>query len=128
MLHIVRLAIALVCLAIAGIGSPVSAAPRSDVNKNAVTIAFDCGEIEFGLVTILHNAAVAGQIVNGPGVVGHLVAAWGYSDLARTQDEVQFWTTPGYDHNGLTTITCDLVNPNDPTTYMRVLVAVEPVR
>lgn len=114
-------------LALALTGAPaVSAAPSTDTNKNALTITMSCGSDSLVGATILHNAAVAVQVVAGDGKAAQIVELWSYSDAARTQDEALWFTTAGFSHNGAEIVSCTWWNALYPDLYWSGLVTIKP--
>ncbi|MEW5990798.1 MAG: hypothetical protein AB1736_05555 [Chloroflexota bacterium] len=102
------------------------AAPSPDTNKNALLVEFDCGTTSFVGATILQNAAAAAQIVDDDGAVIQIVTLWSYSNGERTEGEELRFTTPGFDHNGAATLTCDWWNALYPDLYWRGEMVIHP--
>ena len=117
-------AVVLCSLAVGGVGAQEAmAAPDPDTNKNAVIVAFTCGEETVEVVTILQNAAVAVQPLNGSGVLVlvHITL------VDKTTGEVLFvFDVPGFDHNKQETTTCTATNPLFPNALQIMEVVSRP--
>lgn len=106
--------------------SSAMAAPSPSTNKNALLIDIDCGSTSFVGATIFQNAAVVLQIVDDPGAVAQVITLRSYSDEGRTEGEELWFTTPGFDHNGAETLTCDWWNSLYPDLYWRGEMVIRP--
>lgn len=118
-------AVVLCSLVVGGLGARAAmAGPDPDNNKNAVILTFTCGEDTFEVATIGHSAALAGQLVDGSGVVV-LVQI---TVVDTTTGEVIFtFDVPGFDHNNQETTTCTTINPRTPNALQIMEVFFRPV-
>lgn len=113
------------CLLVVGVlGAPAAmAGPDPATNKNAVIVTFTCGENTVEVVTILQNAALAVQQVDGTDVLV-LVSI---TLVDTTTDEVLFaFEVPGFDHNKQETTTCTATNPLFPNALQTMEVVFRP--
>jgi hypothetical protein len=120
-----RLSVAALCLlAIGGLGAPAALAdPDPDTNKNAVIVTFTCGEDAVDVVTILQNAALAVQRVDGSGVLVLVKITL----VDQSTGEVLFaFEVPGFDHNSQETTTCTATNPLFPNALQTMEVFFRP--
>jgi hypothetical protein len=86
-------------------------------------VTFTCGEDTVEVVTILQNAAVATQRVDGSGVVVlvHITV------VDKTTGEVLFvYDVPGFDYNEQETTTCTATNPLFPNALQIMEVVFQP--
>ena len=104
----------------------VVAAPSSDNNKNALLIEFDCGSTSFSGATIFQNASVVLHVADDSATTAKLVTLSSYTDAARTEGEQLWFTTPGFDHNGADTLSCEWWNALYPDLYWRGDISVRP--
>ena len=108
-----RLTAVLLCaLALGGLGAQtVLADPDPDKNKNAVIITMTCGQETVEVATIVQNAALAAQLVDGSGVI----VMKSLTVVDKNTGEVLFeFSVPGFDHNEQETTTCTFTNPLFP--------------
>lgn len=120
-----RLAAMVLCsLAVGGLGAPAAMAdPDPGNNRNAVIVTFTCGEDTVEVVTILQNAALAVQQLDGTDVLV-LVSI---TLVDTTTDEVLFaFEVPGFDHNKQETTTCTATNPLFPNALQTMEVVFRP--
>jgi hypothetical protein len=97
--------------------------PEPDTNKNAVIITFTCGEDAVDVVTILQNAALAVQLVDGSGV---LVMVHITLVDKTTGDVLLEFDVPGFDRNKQETTTCTATNPLFPNALQTMEVVFRP--
>jgi hypothetical protein len=120
-----RLSVVAFCLlAIGALGVPAALAdPDPDTNKNAVIVTFTCGGDAVDVVTILQNAALAVQRVDGRGVLVLVKITL----VDQSTGEVIFaFEVPGFDHNSQETTTCTATNPLFPNALQTMEVFFRP--
>jgi hypothetical protein len=117
-------AVVLCALAFGGLGAQAAMAdPNPDTNKNAVIVTFTCGEDAVEVVTILQNAALAVQLVDGSGVLVLVHVTL----VDKTTGDVLFeFDVPGFDHNKQETTTCTATNPLFPNALQIMEVVSRP--
>jgi hypothetical protein len=99
--------------------------PDPATNKNAVIVTFTCGEDAVEVVTILQNAAVAVQPVEGSGVLVMVSITL----VDNTTGDVLFeFDVPGFDHNKQETTTCTATNPLFPNALQTMEVVFRPAK
>ena len=97
--------------------------PDPDTNKNAVVVTFTCGEDAVNVVTILQNAALAVQLVDGSGVLVMV----NITLVDQSTGEVLFaFEVPGFDNNTHETTTCTATNPLFPNALQTMEVVFRP--